>query len=148
VERTTENAATHSADTSQPSWVRLAEGTATGVAIALVINLAIYLMGNRGAALRVVTQGAVVPSKLGIVNVVGASIVPVSVASIGAWILRRKFANGLAIWTRLVIVLTMFSLLGPLVLEVQTDSKISLLAMHLATTASALTGQRVSRRSV
>jgi Family of unknown function (DUF6069) len=129
------------------SWSTLGKGAVIGGVAALLANLAAYFVGNLGAPLQVVANGSKTASDLAVGNVIGASIIPVLFGMVGLWGLNRFRSNGFTLWTALVGLLTVISLLSPLVIDVANDSKATLLFMHLATGLAAFFGQKVSRTS-
>lgn len=119
------------------------KGAALGAAAALVANLAIFLVGNAGAPLQVVTPGDTVASDLPIGAVIAASIVPLLLGTAVLWGLQKWRPNGATIWMWTAATLGVVSIASPASLDVDTGSKIALSIMHVATAVAAVVGHRV-----
>lgn len=130
-----------------PAVAVLAKGAAIGSAIALVANLIVFVIGNAGAPLQVVVGGDTEASDLPVGAVIGASIVPLLLGAIGLWLAYRFLPKSFTIWSAVVAVLAVVSIVGPLGLDIDTGSKVALTVMHLTTGAAAIIGQSLVRNS-
>ena len=137
----------HGAQTARftPAVAVLAKGAAIGSALALVANLVVFVIGNAGAPLQVVASGDTEASDLPVGAVIGASIVPLLVGAVGLWLAYRFLAKSFAVWSAVVAVLAVVSIVGPFGLDIDTGSKVALTVMHIATGAAAIVGQSIVR---
>jgi hypothetical protein len=132
-----------------PETTRPWHGAAIGIGIALVANSMILLAGNAvmDGSIQVVAAGATTASDLPAIAVVAAGVVPLLLGAAGLWLLSRVRPGGAyQVWRNIVVVLTIVSIAGPLMLEVSTGSKVALILMHLATGAAAIVGQTSASR--
>ena len=134
-------------ETHTPAPATIAKGAGIGIGLALVTNVIVFAIGNAGAPLQVIMNGDTKPTDLAIAAVIAASIAPVIVGAIGLWVLQRFLDNGFRIWTITALVIALASVAGPVGLDINTDSKLSLAIMHLVVGASAVVGQAIARRS-
>ena len=125
----------------------LARGAGIGIGLALVANLIVFLIGSAGAPLQVIIGNDTTPSDLPIGAVIAASVVPLLIGAVGLGVLQRFLTKGMQIWTALVGVLTVASIVGPLGLDIDDGSKVALTIMHLATGAAAVIGQTLAHHS-
>ena len=123
----------------------IAKGAGIGAGLAVIANLVVFAIGNAGAPLRVITNGAK-PSDLAVGLVIAASIAPVIVAACGLWVFERFLTNGFRVWAITTMVLALVSIAAPMGLDIDTKSKFALALMHLAVGASTVVGQAVARR--
>jgi uncharacterized BrkB/YihY/UPF0761 family membrane protein len=132
---------------STPAVAVLAKGAAIGGAIALVANLIVFVIGNAGAPLQVVVGSDTESSDLPVGAVIGASIVPLLVGAVGLWLAYRFLPKSFTVWSAVVAVLAVVSIVGPLGLDIDTGSKVALTVMHFATGAAAIIGQSLVRNT-
>ena len=119
--------------------------TARSVMLAVAVNLAIYLVGNRGSPVRVVTGWAPDGADLTIIELVVTTVVAVAIA--GALLARmQRGRDWFDRWAVMVAGVAVLSALPLWRLDVDTGSKLTLTTMHLATGASALLSHGRSRR--
>jgi hypothetical protein len=109
--------------------------------------MAVFLLGNLGAPIRVVTGSNSAGADLSIGEVVVTASVSVVLGGLVLWLLERRRADGLRTWERTAVVVAILSALPLLRLDIDAASKASLVAMHLLTGAAAITAHRIVRRS-
>jgi uncharacterized BrkB/YihY/UPF0761 family membrane protein len=132
---------------STPALAVLAKGAAIGSAISLVANLIVFVIGSTGAPLQVVVGGDTEASDLAVGAVIGASIIPLLLGAVGLWLAYRYVPNSFTVWSAVVAVLAVVSIVGPLGLDIDTGSKVALAVMHIATGAAAIVGQSFVRNN-
>lgn len=132
---------------STPPVALLAKGAAIGSVIAIVANLIVFLIGSAGAPLQVVVGGDTEASDLPVGAVSVASIVPLLIGALGLWLAYRFVPKDFTVWSAVVVVLAVVSIVGPLGLDIDTGSKVALIVMHLATGAAAIIGQSLVRNT-
>jgi hypothetical protein len=121
-------------------------GTAFGVGLALLSTIAVYVVGNLGAPIRVVTGWSPEGADLTLVEVVLTATAAVVLGALALWLLERRRSDGLRIWELVAAALAVLSAAPLLRLDVDRGSKISLVAMHLLTGVAAIAGHRIARR--
>jgi uncharacterized membrane protein len=126
-------------------WNEVTLGALSGIGIALVANLVIFAVGDRGTPTRVVTGWSPDGADLTIFEVVSTTLVAVALGAVVLWRLDRR-PNGFAAWTWVAMIVAVASALPLWRLDVDTASKATLTAMHLTTGAAAITGQAIVRR--
>ena len=129
------------------SRATIARGAAIGAGIALLANLVVYMFGNVGAPIRVVTGWQPDGADLTLVEVVLASIVWVMIGAAALWLMERRLTHAFRRWIVLAGATTIVSLVPLLGLDVDAGSKVALCAMHIVTGASTITGQALARRA-
>jgi hypothetical protein len=129
------------------SRATLARGAAIGIGVALVANLVVYLIGDAGAPIRVVTGWQPDGADLTVVEVVIASITWVMIGAVALWLMERRLTHAFRRWIVLAGATTIVSLVPLLGLDVDAGSKLALCAMHIVTGASTITGQALARRA-
>ncbi len=122
-------------------------GTLFAIIAAVVANVVVFLIGSAGDPTQVVAMGETTPSDLPLAVVVIASVMPLIVGGAGLWALQKVTSRGFRLWAILVGVFTVFSIAGPIALEVDTASKVVLSVMHFVVGGAAIGGQLVARRS-
>jgi hypothetical protein len=124
---------------------RVLAGTAAGVGLALVANLAVFLIGDAGAPVRVITgwEPDGVAMQLG--DVLGASVAWVLIGAAGLWLLERFRADGFRAWAVLAAAIAVLSIVPLFRLDVDAGSKVTLSAMHLVVGAAAIAGHALVR---
>jgi hypothetical protein len=136
----------HPTTVSAPAPAPL-RGAGWGILAALVANTAVFVLANAILSGSVQTaQGDQAPTDLPYVAVAMASVVPLLLGALALWVIARFSGSALRIWTGIVVVLTLLSLLAPASLPVDGGSKAALAAMHLLTGAAAIWGQRRAAR--
>jgi hypothetical protein len=122
-------------------------GAGWGILAALIANSVILIVANALLSGSVQTaQGDQAPADLPYAAVAAASVVPLLLGALALWVLARFSGSALRIWTVVVVVVTLLSLLAPASLPVDGGSKVALAAMHLLTGAAAVWGQRWAAR--
>lgn len=137
------NTMTPPASAGRPATSRttLAKGAAIGAGLALLANLVVYLIGNAGAPIRVVTGWQPDGADLTFAEVVIATIVWVMIGAAALWLMERRLTRGFRRWTILAAVFTLGSLVPLFGLDVDTGSKLALSVMHIVVGASTIAGQ-------
>jgi Family of unknown function (DUF6069) len=130
-----------SAERPVASRTTLARGAAIGAGVALLANLVIYLIGNAGAPIRVVTGWQPDGADLTFAEVVIATIVWVTIGAAALWLMERHLTRGFHRWTVLAAVITLASLVPLFALDVDTASLLALSFMHIVVGASTIAGQ-------
>jgi hypothetical protein len=130
-----------SAERPVASRTTLAMGAAIGAGLALLTNLVVYLIGNAGAPIRVVTGWQPDGADLTFVEVVIATIVWVTIGAAALWLMERRLTHGFRRWTVLAAIITLGSLVPLLALDVDAGSKLALSVMHIVVGASTIAGQ-------
>jgi len=144
---TTMPAATAAPTTTKGSARTLAKGTAVGIGLALVANAVVFLVGDLGAPIRVITGWAPDGTDLRIGDVVGATVALTIVGTLALWALERLRADGFRLWTGVAAAFAVLSILPVLRLDIDGGSKVALSVMHLVVGAAAIAGQSVARRA-
>jgi hypothetical protein len=124
-----------------------AQGAAIGVGLALAVDSVVYLVGNMGAPVQVITGWSSATGKdLSYGEVVGTVLAAVVLgALLLAWMLRRR-GNGLRRWIVAAAAVAVVSAIPLFRLDIDTGSKLSLASMHLLTGAAAIAAQLITRR--
>jgi hypothetical protein len=135
---------TTTAMTAAPT--KLARGARIGLGLALVASLAIFVLGNLGAPIRVVTGWSPDGADLTVGEVVIVTIVAVALGSAALFVLDRFRADGFRTWAVAALVVTAASIPPLWGLDVDTGSKLALSAMHVAVGLAVVAGQGVARR--
>lgn len=130
-----------------PTTQIIGRGTALGVGLALASTLAVYVVGNLGAPIMVVTGWNPDGADLSIGEVVATASIAVILGGMLLWLLERRKRGAVRTWEMIAIAVAVLSAVPLLRLEIDAGSKISLIAMHLLTGASAITGHRILRRA-
>jgi hypothetical protein len=129
-----------------PSRLRqLAAGTAAGLLLAVVGNLVVYLIGDAGAPIRVVSGWAPDGADLTIGEIVTTTVVAIVAGSALLAIVERfrqaGFRQaGFRPWAWLTAGLAVLSSIPLWRLDIDTGSHIGLTAMHLWTGAACIAG--------
>ena len=76
----------------------IARGTALGVCLALASTMAVFLLGNLGAPIRVVAGSNSAGADLSIGEVVVTASLSVVLGGLVLWLLERRRADGLRTW--------------------------------------------------
>ena len=122
-------------------------GTALGVGFALASTVTVFVVGNLGAPIRVVTGWSPDGADLTLAEVVGTASFSVLLGGLVLWLLERRRPDRLRLWELAAVTVAVLSALPLLGLDIDAASKISLVSMHLLTGASAITAHRIVRRS-
>ncbi len=120
-----------------------------GAAAAIVANLVVFAVASlvMSSAIQVTDPSQQVMD-LALVAVVAASIIPLFFGALLLWILAKFSASALRIWSWIVGVVAVLSVIAPVTLPVDGGSKVALAAMHLLTGAAAIWGQRFAASRV
>ena len=129
------------------SRATLTTGIAIGAGLALLANLVVYLIGDAGAPIRVVTGWEPDGADLTLIEVVIASIVWVTIGAAVLWLMERRLTVAFRRWIVLAAATTIASLVPLLGLDADAGSKLALSAMHIVVGASTITGQALARRA-
>jgi hypothetical protein len=135
------------AEQALASRATIATGSAIGAGLALLATLVVYLIGNGGAPIRVVTGWQPDGADLTVVEVVIASITWVMIGAVALWLMERRLTHAFRRWIVLAGATTIVSLVPLLGLDVDAGSKLALCAMHIVTGASTIAGQALARRT-
>lgn len=119
----------------QQFWKR----TGLVIAVAVVINVAVYLIAKAAGVEVLVPQGAA-PTPLSVVPVVLFTIIPLVLAAVLILVLRRIGQSTPRVFAGVVVVGTALSLLAPLTADLTVSNKLALVAMHVAAGLAALVG--------
>ncbi|MFN0285011.1 MAG: DUF6069 family protein [Kineosporiaceae bacterium] len=136
--RTTGTTATRA---DRPSLLRAAGVTA---AVAVVVNLVVYLVGRAVAGPLTVTQAGS-DLDVPVVAPIAATVVGVAVGAVALLVLRR-FAGGLTIWTVLAVVVGLGSITQPVLAGTDTGTDVTLGLMHVVVLGAALAFLRPAGR--
>jgi hypothetical protein len=124
---------------------RVAAGTAAGVVLVTVANAAVFLVGDIGAPVRVVTGWEPDGVAMRLADVLVASVTWVLIGAAGLWLLERFRADGFRIWTGLAIAIAVLSIIPLFRLDIDAGSKVTLSVMHLVVGAAAIAGHALVR---
>jgi Family of unknown function (DUF6069) len=127
------------------TWI--AKGAAAGACVAVLANLAVFLVGNLGAPIRVVTGWAPDGADVRISEVIITTIVSVLAGAAALWVLERRRANGFRIWVVVAAAVAIASAVPLFGLDVDAGSKIALSTMHILTGSAVIAAQAFARRS-
>ncbi|HEY5249860.1 MAG TPA: DUF6069 family protein [Dermatophilaceae bacterium] len=119
----------------QQFWKR----TGLVIAVAVVVNVAVYLIAKAAGVEILVPQGGS-PTPLSVVPVVLFTIIPLVLAAVLILVLRRIGRSTQQIFAGVVVVGTALSLLAPLTADLTVSNKLALAAMHVAAGLAALLG--------
>jgi len=124
-----------------------ARGALLGLALALAADSIVYVIGNVGAPIRVVTGWSSSTGKdVTFGEVVGTCAVSVVLgALLLSWMMRRR-ADGMRRWINLAAVVAIVSAVPLYRLDIDTGSKIALSSMHLLTGAAAIVAHLIAQR--
>jgi hypothetical protein len=109
------------------------------IAVATVINVAVFLIARAIGVEILVPQGAT-PTTLSVVPVVVFTIVPLVLAAVFLLVLRRVGVSSPGVFGAIVVVGTVLSLFAPLTAELSASNKVTLVVMHLVAGLAALIG--------
>jgi hypothetical protein len=109
------------------------------IAVATVINVAVFLIAKAIGVEILVPQGAT-PTTLSVVPVVVFTIVPLVLAAVFLLVLRRVGVSSPRVFGAIVVVGTVLSLFAPLTAELSASNKLTLVVMHLVAGLAALIG--------
>jgi hypothetical protein len=109
------------------------------IAVAVVINAAVYLIAKAAGVEILVPQGGS-PTPLSVVPVVVFTIVPLVLAAVLLLVLRRVGVSSQRVFAGVVVVVTALSLLAPLTADLTVSNKLALGAMHVVAGLAALLG--------
>jgi hypothetical protein len=109
------------------------------IALAVVINVAVYLIATAAGVEILVPQGAT-PTPLSVVPVVVFTIVPLALAAVLLLVLRRVGVSSPRVFAGVVVVMALLSLLAPLTADLSASNKVTLAVMHVVAGLAALVG--------
>jgi hypothetical protein len=109
------------------------------IAVAAVINVAIFLIAKAAGVEILVPQGAS-PTTLTVVPVVLFTAIPLALAAVLVLVLRRVGVSSPRVFAGIVVVGTLLSLLAPLTADLTGSNKLTLASMHLVAGLAALVG--------
>lgn len=132
--------------TVTPIRRNVALGALWGAVAALVVNIAMWLVGHAGEPVRVVTGWAPDGADLTVGEVVATTVVAVGLGGVLLGWMQRRLDRFRA-WAIIVATVAVSSALPLWRLDVDTNSKVTLSCMHLATGACAIAAQFAARRA-
>ncbi len=109
------------------------------IAVAAVMNVAVYLIASAAGVEILVPQGGS-PTPLTMVPVVLFTIVPLVLAAVLLLVLRRVGVSSPRVFAGVVLVVTVLSLLAPLTADLTGSNKVTLAVMHVVAGLAALVG--------
>lgn len=110
----------------------IVKGTTLAVVLALVLNLLLFLIGNRlGVSYLAQQPGAAGWQPVGLGMVVAASVVTAVAAGIGLWLLTRFMDNPLTVFMWIAGILALLSLFMPYTMTRDTGTFATLGLMHV-----------------
>jgi hypothetical protein len=124
----------------------LVRGTVFAAVAALAVNLVVFLLGDAGAPVRVITGWAPDGTDLRYVDVALATVSLLVVGTLVLGLLERLRADGLRVWSAIAVGFAVLSILPVLRLDIDAGSKLTLGVMHLVVGVAAVSGQRLARR--
>jgi hypothetical protein len=120
-------------------------GGVFGVALAWVLTSLVFVVGNMGAPIRVVTGWAPDGADLRVIEYLLTAAIAVLLGAALLWAMERRGRDRLRAWTVVVAVVAIGSTIPLWRLDVDRGSKCCLTLMHLLTGAAAVAGQRLAR---
>jgi len=124
----------------------VALGAMRGAAVALTVNITIWLVGRAGAPVRVVTGWAPDGADLTAGEVIATTVVAVGLGGALLGRMQRR-TDRFRTWVIIVASVAVASALPLCRLDVDTGSKVTLSCMHLATGACVIAAQFAARRA-
>jgi hypothetical protein len=121
-------------------------GAAVGIGLAVVTNVAVYLAGDAGAPIRVVTGWEPDGAHMGVGDVIAATVVWVAIGAVALWAFERFRPDGFREWAAAAALVAVASIVPLLRLDIDTGSKVALSTMHLVVGAATIVGQLAVRR--
>jgi hypothetical protein len=125
----------------------LAKGGALAIGLAAVTNAVVYLVGDAGAPIEVVTGAEPDGTHLLLGSVVMASVIAAAIGTFALWAFERVRRNGFREWAVVAALVAVVSIPPVFRLDIDAGSKLSLSIMHLVVGAAAIAGHLVARRS-
>jgi hypothetical protein len=119
-------------------------GVALGIALAWATTSIVFVVGNLGAPIRVVTGWAPDGADLSAAEYLITSAVAVALGGAALWWMERR-RDRLRAWSLVVAAVSVASALPLWGLDVDAGSKVALTCMHLVTGAAAVAGQSAAR---
>jgi hypothetical protein len=133
--------------TTTPTRARaLAQGTALAIGTAIVANVVVYLAGDAGGSIRVVTGWEPDGAHLGLGDVLTSTVMLSALGTLALWAFERFRRNGFREWAVVAALVTLVSIPPVLRLDIDAGSKLSLSIMHLVVGATAIVGHAAVRR--
>lgn len=124
----------------------LMTGAAVAIGSALVGNLVVFLAGNAGAPIRVVTGWEPDGADLGFGSVVAATVCLSLLGTLALGVFDRLWNDGFRRWVALAAIVTVLSVPPVLRLDIDAGSKVALSVMHLVVGAAVIGGHAYARR--
>jgi Family of unknown function (DUF6069) len=121
-------------------------GGLLGVALALAGCSVVYVIGNLGAPIRVVTGWAPDGADLTVEEVVITIMVAVTAGAVLLGAAQRRLARPWRAWMITAAVVAVASTLPLFHLDIDAGSKLALASMHLTTGVAAIAGHALVRR--
>jgi hypothetical protein len=143
---TTSNDSTTSTDSTTRART-LAKGGAWGIGLAVVANVVVYLVGDAGGPISVVTGAQPVGVHLMLRDVVAATVILSAIGTLALWGFERFRRNGFREWAVVAALVAVVTIPPVLRLDIDAGSKLSLSIMHLVVGAAAIVGHVAVRRS-
>jgi|GEM_PF-6288471 len=126
---------------------RTAVGTVIGIGAALVATSIVFVVGNLGAPIRVMTGWNPDGADLTFAEVAITAASAVAAGGLLLWWMARRRPRAFAAWQGIAVAVAVVSAVPLLRLDIDAGSKLSLVSMHLLTGACAIGGQRFARIS-
>lgn len=121
-------------------------GGLVGTVLALASTLAIYVVGNIGAPIRVVTGWAPDGADQTVGEVVITVVVALAAGSVLLAVAQARHTRAWRAWTITAALFAVASAVPLTRLDIDAGSKVALVSMHLATGAAAIAGHAIARR--
>lgn len=126
---------------------RVARGAALGVVVAWIATTIVYVIGNAGANVRVVTGWAPNGIDLRYIDVLVTVAASVGLGAMLLWVTERRSTHAFRAWAIVAIGVAVLSAVPLWQLDVDTGSKTALTLMHLATGVAAVGAQALLHRA-
>jgi hypothetical protein len=123
----------------------LAKGGALALGLAVVANVVVYLAGDAGSPIEVVTGAEPNGAHLLLGSVVMATVIASAVGTLTLWAFDRFRRNGFREWAVLALLVAVVSIPPVFRLDIDPGSKLSLSMMHLVVGAAAVAGHLAVR---
>jgi hypothetical protein len=126
----------------------LGRGTALAAGLALAANAVVFLAGDRGAPVRIVTGAEPGGADLTFGDVAVASVALLIVGTLALALAERvrRDGSGFRLWAIVAVAFAVLSIVPVLRLDIDAGSKVVLGLMHLVVGAAAVAGHVLVRR--
>lgn len=124
----------------------LVKGAAAGIGMAVLANVGVYLAGDAGGPIRVVTGWEPDGAHLGVGDVIVSTIALAALGTAALWAFEHLRTNGFREWAAVAALVAVVSIFPVLRLDIDAGSKVALSIMHLVTGAAAIVGHVTVRR--